>query len=108
MSFPLRVFIVDDHQMFREGIRQRLEQEPDIKVVGEAAAGGEALELIEKKNPTVAVLDIRLPDMSGITLARLLREQRPEIKILVLTGYDFDQYVRALTRLVVQRFCIDG
>ncbi len=106
MSFPLRVFIVDDHQMFREGIRHRLEQEPDIEVVGEAAAGGEALELIGKKNPTVAILDIRLPDMSGITLARLLREQRPEIKILVLTGYDFDQYVRALTRLGIDGYLL--
>ena len=106
MSFPLRVFIVDDHQMFREGIRHRLEQEPDIEVVGEAAAGDEALALIEKKNPTVAMLDIRLPDMSGITLAKLVRERWPEIKILVLTGYDFDQYVRALTRLGIDGYLL--
>ena len=106
MDTPLRVFIVDDHQMFREGIRSRLEQEPDIMVVGEASSAVEALALVEQTLPTIVVLDIRLPDMSGIELARLLRQKLPDLKILMLSGYDFDQYVRAAARVGIQGYLL--
>ncbi len=101
-----RVLIVDDHRMFREGIRSRLEREPDIQVVGEAASGAEALKLVQEKNPSLVILDVRLPDMSGITVARLLRKQWPALKILVLTAYDFDQYVRALARVGIDGYLL--
>ena len=106
MSLPLEVFIVDDHQMFREGVRYRLDQEPDIKIVGEAASGEEALTKLGKINPTVVILDIRLQDMSGIELAKRIRTNWPDTRILVLTGYDFDQYVRALARLGIDGYLL--
>jgi DNA-binding NarL/FixJ family response regulator len=103
---PLRILIVDDHQMFREGIRRRLEQEPDITVVGEAASAEDALVKVSQTNPTIVLLDIRLPKVSGIELARRLRQQWPDLKILVLTGYDFDQYVRAVARVGVSGYLL--
>lgn len=106
MSDQLRVVIVDDHQMFRQGIRSCLEQEEDIQVVGETASAEEALVVIEQTNPAIVILDIRLPDMSGIQLARLLRKSRPELKILILSAYDFDQYVRAAGRAGIQGYLL--
>ena len=106
MKAPAKVFIVDDHQMFREGIRNRLAQEDDFEVVGEAASADEALEIIGKAKPDIAILDIRMPGKSGIDLARILRKQWPDIKILVLSGYDFDQYVRTLARIGIQGYML--
>ncbi len=102
----MRVLIVDDQQMFREGIRSRLNQEPDIEVVGEAKSAEEALALVEQTNPTIVVVDIRLPDVSGIELARMLRQQWPDLKLLALTGYDFDQYVRAMARIGIEGYIL--
>lgn len=106
MKLPIKVLIIDDHQMFREGVRSRLEQEKDIEVLGEAASAEEALALMEQTEPTIAILDVRMPDVSGIDLTRILRERWPELKILVLSGYDFDQYVRALARLGVDGYLL--
>ena len=105
-QLPLRILIVDDHQMFREGIRRRLEQEPDITVVGEAASAEDAMAEVSRTDPTIVLLDIRLPGTSGIELARQLRQQWPDLKILVLTGYDFDQYVRAVARVGVSGYLL--
>jgi len=92
--------------MFREGIRVRLEREPDIQVVGEAATAEEALDLIKHNEISMAIIDIRLPDMSGIELARQLRNQNEELKILILTGFSFDQYVRAAARVGIQGYLL--
>ena len=106
MNKPLKVLIVDDHRMFREGIRTRLEQEPDIQVVAEAGSAQEAVALMEETAPSIMILDIRLPNMSGIELARLVRSQWPDLKILVLSGYDFDQYVKAAARVGIQGYLL--
>ena len=106
MNTPISVLIVDDHQMFREGVRKRLEEEPDISVVGEAASAEAALEFLDNSEPTIVLLDIRLPNMSGIEAARLIRKKSPDLKILVLTGYEFDQYVRALARAGIQGYIL--
>jgi DNA-binding NarL/FixJ family response regulator len=106
MGPVLRILIVDDHRMFREGIRSRLNKEADVEVVGEAGSAEEALALAQEANPSIVILDIRLPDMSGIELIRLLRGRWPELKILVLTGYDFDQYVRAAAREGIEGYLL--
>jgi DNA-binding NarL/FixJ family response regulator len=106
MSGPERILLVDDHLMFREGIRSRLDRESDFVVVGEAASAEEALSLTEEQSPSIVVLDIRLPVTSGIELARLLRDGWPELKLLVLSGYDFDQYVTALARIGIDGYLL--
>jgi DNA-binding NarL/FixJ family response regulator len=100
------VLIVDDHRMFREGIRARLTQEPDFRVVGEAASAAEALVTMKRERPSIVILDIRLPETSGVELARRLRREWPEVKILVLSGYDFEQYVRSLARIGIQGYLL--
>jgi len=106
MEQPIRVLIVDDQQMFREGIRRRLEQEPDICVIGEAASAKEALAQVQSTSPTIVILDIRLPDISGIEVARRIRDQWPELKILMLSGYDLDQYISAAARVGIQGYLL--
>jgi DNA-binding NarL/FixJ family response regulator len=103
---PISVAIVDDHQMFREGIRSRIERESDMTVVGEAGTAEEAFDLVEQTKPTVLILDIRLPNMSGLEAARRLRNRHPSLSILLLTGYDFDQYVRAAARARIQGYLL--
>ena len=106
MNDAISVLIVDDHQMFRQGIWSRLEDEPDIKVVGETGTAEEAVALVDKTSPMIVLLDIRLPSMSGIEAARMLRKRYPEVRILILTGYDFDQYIRAAARAGIQGYLL--
>ena len=106
MNPQVKVLIVDDHQMFREGIRARLARHARFKVVGEAANSEEAIKLMQQAAPSIVILDIRMPGPSGIDLARRLRRDWPEVKILVLSGYDFDQYVRAFARIGIHGYLL--
>ncbi len=106
MKAPISVVIVDDHQMFREGIRSRIDGESDMTVVGETGTAEEAIALVARPDPDVLILDIRLPNMSGLEAARLLRKKHPGLSILLLTGYDFDQYVRAAARARIQGYLL--
>jgi DNA-binding NarL/FixJ family response regulator len=95
---PIRVLLADDHVVVRAGIRQFLEQSTGIQVVAEAGNGQEAVELLEKHQPDVAVLDIQMPLMSGIEVTRWIRSRRLAIGVLVLTAYDDDPYVQAVLK----------
>lgn len=92
---PIRVLIAEDHAVVREGTRQILTADPAIDVVGEAEDGARALELTELLHPDVLVLDLRLPKVTGIDVARRLALQSSETRILVLSAYDDDDYVFA-------------
>lgn len=81
----VRMLLVDDHPLYRQGLRLALAAEGDIDVVGEASSGTEALELFQALNPDVAVLDISLPDMTGLDLARQMRQQHPGVRLAILT-----------------------
>jgi len=85
------VFLLDDHEIVRQGITALLETQPDIEVVGEAGTAAEALVRIPPLRPDVAVLDVRLPDGDGVTVCRELREQLPEMACLMLTSYADDE-----------------
>ncbi|GAA2008818.1 response regulator transcription factor [Catenulispora subtropica] len=81
------VFLMDDHQVVRRGLRDMLEDEPDFEVVGEAANAAEALARVPALRPRVAVLDVRLPDGDGVTVCRELRSKMPELACLMLTSF---------------------
>ncbi len=88
---PIRVFLLDDHDVVREGLKFLLEQQDDIEVVGESASAIEATARIPALRPDVAVLDARLPDGSGIEVCRSVRSVDPSINALILTSYDDDE-----------------
>ncbi len=89
-SSAIRVFLLDDHELVRRGIRELLESEGDIVVVGESGSAQEAIRRIPALRPDVAILDGRLPDGSGIDVCRDVRSVDPSIKALILTSYDDD------------------
>ncbi len=93
---PIRVFLLDDHEIARRGIRELLEAEGDIEVVGEAATADEATRGIAALRPDVAILDARLPDGSGIDVCRAVRSQDPTIRALILTSYDDEALFAAI------------
>jgi two-component system, NarL family, response regulator DevR len=88
---PIRVFLLDDHEVVRQGLRALLESGGDIEVVGESGLAVEAASRIPALRPDVAVLDARLPDGSGIEVCRTVRAVDPSIKALILTSYDDDE-----------------
>lgn len=85
---PVRVFILDDHELVRRGLSDLLGSVPDIEIVGEAATAGDALRRIPAARPDVAVLDARLPDGSGIDVCRAISSCHPGVRCLILTSYD--------------------
>ncbi|MGI8666610.1 MAG: response regulator [Jatrophihabitans sp.] len=88
LTEPIRVFLLDDHEIVRRGIADLIGAEPDIAVVGEAGTAAGALARIPAVRPDVAILDARLPDGSGIDVCRDIRSAMPEIRCLILTSYD--------------------
>jgi two-component system response regulator NreC len=90
---PIRVLLVDDHAILREGVHALLAREPDILVVGEAEDGQQALERVEDLHPDVVIMDIVMPRMSGLEATRLLKERHPEVRTLILSMYDDQEYV---------------
>ena len=83
----IKVFLLDDHEIVRRGVREMLESEPDIIVIGDAGTAESALARIPALMPDVAVLDVRLPDGDGVSVCRDLRSQVPDVACLMLTSF---------------------
>jgi DNA-binding NarL/FixJ family response regulator len=91
MTMSIRVFLVDDHEVVRRGVRELLEQNDDIEVVGEAGTAEEAVSRIPPTKPTVAVIDMRLPDGNGVEVCREVRSRDANIQCLILTSFADDE-----------------
>jgi DNA-binding NarL/FixJ family response regulator len=89
----IRVFLLDDHELVRRGLRELLGQEPDMEVVGEAGTAAEALSRIPPTKPHVGLLDLRLPDGNGVEVCREMRSCHPQMKFIMLTSFSDDEAV---------------
>lgn len=92
----IRVLLADDHVLVRQGIRQFMDQAAGIDVVAEADDGEAALRLVQEIRPDVAVLDINMPQVTGVEATRRIKQHFPKVRVLILTAYDDDPYIRAL------------
>lgn len=89
----IKVIIVDDQEIVREGLKMILSLHEEIEIIGEASNGEELLKLVEIKSPEVVLMDIRMPGMNGIEATRLMKEKYPNIKIIILTTFNEDEYI---------------
>lgn len=89
----IKVLLVDDQTLIRQGIRLLLEIEPDIQVVGQAANGLEALQQVESLHPDVVLMDVRMPEMDGVAATRALSARFPDVKVIILTTFEDDETV---------------
>ncbi|HYK73604.1 MAG TPA: response regulator transcription factor, partial [Pseudoneobacillus sp.] len=94
----IKLMLVDDHAVLRDGLKNILGMEEDMEVVGEAVSGKDALEKLEGFQPDVILMDINIPDKNGIEVTGLIKKSSPHIKILVLTMHDHDEYFMAAIR----------
>lgn len=92
----IRILLVEDHVVVRQGTRQLLEREPDFEVVGEAGDGEQAVKTARQLKPDVIIMDVAMPNMNGIEATKQIKEFMPSVAVLVLTGYDYDEYILSL------------
>lgn len=108
MSNPIRVVLADDHVFVRDGIKSLLESEANITVVGEAADGLEAIEVVGLQQPDLLILDIRMPNLTGIEVADKLRSQGNQVKIIILSMHGSEEYVLKSIKASVDGYLLKG
>ncbi len=101
----IRVLVIDDHPLFRQGLRDVLRSEPDVELVGEGSSGQEALELSRQHKPDAMLLDINLPGLNGLQVTRQLRSERSTAAVIVLTAYDDVEQVLHAFRAGASAYC---
>lgn len=102
----IRLLIVDDHEMVREGLKAILINEPDFTIIGDAANADQALELIDKLHPTIVLADIRLPGTNGIELCRIVSERYPQTAVIILTTFTDENLVAQCIQAGAQGFIV--
>ncbi|MHB8777282.1 MAG: response regulator [Anaerolineales bacterium] len=102
----IRILLVDDHAILREGLRALLSYYPDVEVVGEAEDGLQAIEYVESLSPDIVLMDIAMPGMNGLEATRRIRQEHPNIHVLILTQYEDQPYVLNLLRAGVSGYVL--
>ena len=106
MNHIIKVTLAEDGDALRRSLADSLREQPDISVLGEAAEGGELVALCRETPPDVAVVDIRMPGMDGVAACKILRSELPEVRLLILTTFDDDEYLRELFGLGVAGYLL--
>ena len=104
----IRILLAENHVIVREGTREFVQRETDMEVVGEAGDGEEAVKLATELQPDVVVMDIRMPKLNGIEATKRIKELYPSIAVLILTAYDYDQYIFALLEAGAAGYLLKG
>ncbi|MBD2448732.1 response regulator transcription factor [Nostoc sp. FACHB-152] len=107
-STPIKILLVEDDELFRLGLRVRLQQEPGLEIVAEAEDGETAIELVKQIPVDVVLLDIGLPGLGGIEACRQIKQQNPQLPILVLTSHSQKPLITRLIEAGVQGYCLKG
>ena len=106
MNHIIKVTLAEDGDALRRSLADSLREQPDISVLGEAAEGGDLVALCRETPPDVAVVDIRMPGMDGVAACKILRSELPEVRLLILTTFDDDEYLRELFGLGVDGYLL--
>ena len=106
MTHRIKVVLAEDGDVLRRSLADSLREQPDIQVLDEAADGEELVALCRETPPDVAVVDIRMPGMDGVAACKILRSELPEVRLLILTTFDDDEYLRELFGLGVDGYLL--
>jgi DNA-binding NarL/FixJ family response regulator len=104
----MKVLVVDDHVIVREGVKALLELEEDIEAVYEASSGLECLDMIDCCSPDLVLIDLKMPGIGGIEAVRLIKESHPEIKVILLTNYDNEEYILQAIKSKADGYLLKG
>ncbi len=107
-SRTVRILIVDDQDLIRQTIQMYLEQEPDLKIIGYAKNGTEALKQIETLEPDIAIVDLEMPDMDGLTTIKIIRDRFIQTKILILSSHDARQHINQAIEAGAKGYLVKG
>ncbi len=105
---PIRILLVDDHRIVREGLASMLGTQPDMYVVGEAGTGNEAIDQIVRLRPDIVLLDLEMPDLDGVSVLERVRADFPDVRVIILTAYGTDERILDAVRAGAKGYLLKG
>ncbi len=105
---PIRILLVDDHRIVREGLASMLGTQPDMRVVGEAGTGSEAIVQIVRLRPDIVLLDLEMPDLDGVSVLERVRDDFPDVRVIILTAYGTDERILDAVRAGAKGYLLKG